>query len=573
MANGMAALYVGASGVQSSMNALNTTANNLANVNTAGYTRQQVVFSDTAYNTIGRNMVTVLKTGLGVDVQDIRRVRDDFLDRAYRIEQGRRYFYESQYDALTEVEEQLGELEGVQFQDYMEDLKSSLQEVAKNPNSTVTRAALVQSASAFLDKAQAVYSGLIDYQNTLNTKVEGLVNDINFLGAKIAKLNTEIASIEFSGQTANDLRDERDQALDSLGRLANIVYDEKVDGTVDISLEGIPFVEKEISFPIGLSQAEENTLYTPVWSHLNDREVFVLDVEINTDNGNDVGELKGTLLARGSYVPNYTDVPNIPLRANYESDEAYRQAYDEYKIEAEHYYKNIEPSVIMKALSGIDMLVNSMVESINDVLCPNTTVTIDGVEYKVLDTEKAGCGMDADLTMGEELFSRKYTERYVETEINGQTYYVFNENNTFGYESLYTIPNLEINPDILTDYSKIPLSTQLGEENFKRAEELVGVYDQKNIALKPDTYGRQDFDTYYMNYISDLANTGEVLKSMANGQESMGLELDNRRQQSAGVSSDEELTNMIKFQNAYNAASRYVNVVSEMLEYLIERLA
>ncbi|MBR6697141.1 MAG: flagellar hook-associated protein FlgK [Lachnospiraceae bacterium] len=572
MANGMAALYVGASGVRSNMNALNTTANNLANVNTTGYTRQQVVFDDTAYNTVGRTDINTLKVGLGVDVQDVRRVRDDFLDRAYRTEVGRRYFYETQYDALTEIEEQFGELEGVKFQDYMEDLKASIQEVAKNPNSTVTRASLVQSASAFLDKANAVHSGLVDYQNTLNIKVEGLVKDINELGEKISKLNTEIASIEFSGQTANDLRDQRDQAIDKLGRLVNITYDEKLDGAIDISIEGIPFIEKEVLFPMGVAHVGDNSLSTPVWTHLNNREVFTLNVEINTDKGNDVGELKGVLLARGSYVPNHTDIPNIPLRNDYASDADYEAAYEAYKVEAEHFYKNIEPSVVMKALAGLDKLVNSMVESINNVLCPNKTIEIDGVEYTVLDTDKAGCGTDDEHTIGEELFSRMHTKRYVETEINGETYYVYNNINYFGNESLYTIGNLEINPNVLTDYSKIPLSTELGEENFKLAEELVSIWDDKNIALKPDVYGRQDFDTFYMNMVSDLANTGEVLVSMAQGQESMALELDNRRQQPAGVSSDEELTNMIRFQNAYNAASRYVNVVSEMLEHLIERL-
>ncbi|MBQ8731015.1 MAG: flagellar hook-associated protein FlgK, partial [Lachnospiraceae bacterium] len=410
MANVMAALYVGASGVRSNMNALNTTANNLANVNTTGYTRQQVVFDDTAYNTVGRTDINTLKVGLGVDVQDVRRVRDDFLDRAYRTEVGRRYFYETQYDALTEIEEQFGELEGVKFQDYMEDLKASIQEVAKNPNSTVTRASLVQSASAFLDKANAVHSGLVDYQNTLNIKVEGLVKDIYELGEKISKLNTEIASIEFSGQTANDLRDQRDQAIDKLGRLVNITYDEKLDGAIDISIEGIPFIEKEVLFPMGVAHVGDNSLSTPVWTHLNNREVFTLNVEINTDKGNDVGELKGVLLARGSYVPNHTDIPNIPLRNDYASDADYEAAYEAYKVEAEHFYKNIEPSVVMKALAGLDKLVNSMVESINNVLCPNKTIEIGGVEYTVLDTDKAGCGTDDEHTIGEELFSRMHTK-------------------------------------------------------------------------------------------------------------------------------------------------------------------
>ena len=153
-----------------------------------------------------------------------------------------------------------------------------------------------------------------------------------------------------------------------------------------------------------------------------------------------------------------------------------------------------------------------------------------------------------------------------------QKIYIRNDNNSFGRESLYTLGNIEVNDFVLQDYQNIPLSLKDGSENFAKAEELLDIWEVKFAALNPDKYAKEDFQSFYNSLISDVANTGEVLRNMQDYQESMADELDNKRQESIGVSSDEELTNMIKFQNAYNAASRYINVVSEMLEHLVTAL-
>ena len=85
MAN-MSALYIGLSGLTNSSNALNTTANNMANVNTKGYVRQQVVFEDTQYNVLNRFATAALQRGNGVTIQQVSHVRDILLDEAYRRE-------------------------------------------------------------------------------------------------------------------------------------------------------------------------------------------------------------------------------------------------------------------------------------------------------------------------------------------------------------------------------------------------------------------------------------------------------------------------------------------------------
>ncbi len=83
---------------------------------------------------------------------------------------------------------------------------------------------------------------------------------------------------------------------------------------------------------------------------------------------------------------------------------------------------------------------------------------------------------------------------------------------------------------------------------------------------------RTNFVTYYNSLVSQVANSGDVYDSIKEAQEKTVTSISEAREQIVGVSSDEELEYMIQFQNAYNASSRYINVVSEMLEHLVSTL-
>ena len=105
----MGSLYIGSSGLQTSQNALNTTAHNLSNVDTTGYTRQQVQQSNRAYVTLSTDPKSISnkQTGLGVTYSRVKQVRDYFLDKTYGKESGRSMFYEVSTEVMEEVESQL----------------------------------------------------------------------------------------------------------------------------------------------------------------------------------------------------------------------------------------------------------------------------------------------------------------------------------------------------------------------------------------------------------------------------------------------------------------------------------
>lgn len=104
------------------------------------------------------------------------------------------------------------------------------------------------------------------------------------------------------------------------------------------------------------------------------------------------------------------------------------------------------------------------------------------------------------------------------------------------------------------------------------AAKLAGVWDEERLTLNPNDTKACSFKDYYKDMIGEMATYGNIYNSTATSLTGTVASVDNQRQQVIGVSSDEELTYMIKYQNAYNAASRFINVVNEMIEHLLTQL-
>ncbi len=579
----MSSLYIGVSGLKTSQNALNTTSHNITNAETKGFVRQQTVMMDSMYNKVGGNKISSWQIGLGAETQVVKQVRDQFLDQAYRKETGRQGFYEVQYEAAFEMQEVMGELEGVQFQDSIEDFWVALQELAKEPDSIVTRATLIQCGVNFVQHAENIYEQIQTYQIELNMQIQTKVDRINEIGDEIRELNNKIRFYECTGvEKANDLRDTRNLLLDELGGLIDITYEEGSDGRVSIRAEEVPFLlEDQVYYMATRPISEDSEMLVPYWPAFGDAEVFSFDRSPNSADDTDIGSLKGIILARGRKVGKFTDVPLKPKEEDFEDEASYEEAMAAFEIEAAKYNKEIHDSVIMATQAQFDQLIHGIVTTINDILCPNREIMLENGEViRVLDTEKASVGMDADKSMGTELFSRKSMERYQElqevTLADGskEWVYIYNEEDPTDNYSLYTLGEIEINPDILKDRSKLPLSknTNTGDFDIDVAEELLSAWQADFATLNPNELNYNNFNNYYTSLVGELGTRGEKYQTLSETQEAMANSINNERLEVMAVSTDEELTNLIKYQHAYNASARYITVVSEMIEHIITTL-
>lgn len=587
----MSSLYTGVSGLTVNQRGLNATAHNLSNVETTGYVRQQAVFSDSCYRKIGYNPVFNMQVGHGAQADAIRQVRDIFYDKAYRQELGRQQFYEAQYEATLEVQDILGETEGVAFQTSIKELWEAMSELAKEPDSIVTRTSFIQTAVNFIERAETVAEQVEEYQVSLNTEITKYVNRINEIGDEIHALNAKIQMYEASKmEQANDLRDARNLLLDELGGLAGITYKENASGVVTVMLEDYPFVTEDLVYHIDTRYvSDKSQMLEPYWPCYAGVDVFNFYPLPSMEAGTDMGVLKGLLLARGDKVGKYTDIPKQPKKEDFTDEngvfweEDYKAAERQYKKDLKTFNNTVEGSAIVSVQAQFDQLIHGIVTTINDLLSPNKQViTANGEKIKILDEDKAPVGMDEDATPGEALFSRKSMARYekatVTIEVNGVWQDVevwkYNEEDPENNYSLFTLGEIRVNPELMKDPSKLPLSRKggTGDYSIEVCEALLTAWQTPFSTLTPNEYAALNFNNYYKEMIGALGTRGEKYRKEYTGQETLVNSIENQRQAVHAVSSDEELSNMIRFQHAYNASARYISTVDEMLEHLLNTL-
>lgn len=625
-------LSLGVTGLQASTNALNTVAHNITNADTEGYTRQQVELDDRKYITVSKtaSSISYQQTGLGVYYSNAKQVRDYFLDKTYRTELGRQDFYEVSKSTLNEIEDLLGELNGASFQESMSDLWTAVQELTKDPCNSVTQGTLVSEASEFLDRAKSVYKDLAGYQDNINYQVLQDVKTINAYGRQILELNSTIQKIELGNEKANDFRDQRNLILDKLSSLCNISYKEDQYGSVAVQIEGEDFVKGSLCYEIWIDIDSQTGFYTPYWPQnsnysvisggdprntddtifstdgkkgdrqyrIDSAKVFDLSKPISSETGTDIGKLRSLLYARGDHRADYTDISH---------------------------YDKIKDSVLMNVQAEFDQLVHNVMTGVNGVLEQAAGVKTvsadsadpadlavfnqlkamdqaegkwyDGKEYKIYrDVDDGRNYMESADGSPLQLFEKSTTDGYTRMDLGGNSYWVYNEEEIPRYNnrgqvidstgnivdpdrltqlkySLYSITNTRVNQKLLQTPSLLGFRLPDGSEDVATMDALKRVFSEEKYRLNPDVIKRVNLTDYYSDLVAQVSNSGYMFNSIYENQAKTVSAAESAKDQVEAVSSDEELSNMIKFQSAYNASSRFINVVDEMMEHLITALA
>ena len=530
-------LYVGTTALKVASDALNTTSHNISNADTPGYTRQQVSQSTRHYNILSNatTKVAAKEIGMGVSYAETRQVRDFFLDQVYRRESGRSAYYEVSYEALIHVQDLLGESGDRNFGEAIEEYWKTIQELAGDPSSAVTQGLFVSKAQTLIERATNVYKSLIDYQNNLNTEVKKHVDKLNVYGKRLAELNRQIVNIEVGGiEKANDLKDERNYILDQMADLCSISYSEDVDGYVSVQIEGVDFVKRNVFYEMGLHMDDKTGYYTPFWPHISESSinekgevvytpeevrkgrVFNLEREISTAANTDVGRLKAVLLARGDHAADCSEMED-----------------------AGEYDKKIAPSILMNIEAEFDKLISNIVQTVNGILID--TGYTDGT-----------VGPDGKPTADSALFVRINTQGMADDE---------------GWH----IGNIAVNDAFLKEPALLNFVKGDEEVDHSAADRLKAAFEEEKYTLNPNTEKRSAFKDFYGDLVNQVSNTGSVNKLLYEYQLDTQEETNFAREQVLGVSTDEELQFMIKFQKAYNMASRYITTLNNMLESMLNQ--
>ncbi len=584
-------LATAVSGMNAAQVQLSTTGHNIANSATTGYSRQRVVQSDFFYRTqsiSGNGKYN--QVGLGVSVTSVQQVRNQFLDKAYRLESTKLDYYEIKTSVGQFVENSLGEMNSSSsIQSTINNMWNSLQEAVQYPESLDKRASLVSSATLFMDRMKNAWNDLASYQKDLNNQIKQEVAKINDLAVEIKDLNELILKSEANGDNANDYRDALNVALDELNRIVPVRTSERNSGSIDVYINGQALVQDGVVSNLGLKYTDTGSGFVePVFTSRKDvigydeyagKPLFSL-----TEAGTE-GSLEGLLVTRGIRSETYASNPVAPdvndatLYPLGKDDPQYQKDYLQYKRDV----FNITQCTIPQAMKRLDQVFNRIVTVINDALAPTT-----------YDPSTAPVGMDADGTQFFEMFSRigsstgAVIPRYYDSDGDGTldtytaedgydvttgTYTQYKPGEYPDRNTLYSIATCSINPELLEldGYQKLPLSANGDLGNPDAVVEALDRWYDAAIVFDGATSAYNISDGY-SQFVSLQAAEVQSDATYYESQENLVTQLDNYRLAISGVSTDEEMSNLLVFQRSYQAAARCINIIDSMLDTIINNM-
>jgi len=233
MDNSLSALFAAQAG-------LATTGHNIANANTPGYNRQEVLFtprkpSVMPYGSIGR----------GVEIQGIRRIQDEFLLNNLRVQQSRLESYAQTDTALYEIEAILGSVDNDHLGDALNNFFDSWNSLAQPPINSNLKQNVVATGVSLVNDFHAINSSLDDLEGQIEVSIQAEIKNLNRMLTEVAHMNEQIIGAETNGEPANDLRDQRDLLITEISKIAEVSVLEREDGTKDLILAGRTMVTRD----------------------------------------------------------------------------------------------------------------------------------------------------------------------------------------------------------------------------------------------------------------------------------------------------------------------------------------
>ncbi len=630
-------LNIAYTGLTASNAALNTTANNISNTETAGYSRQQV--EQAAANAL-RTYTTYGCAGAGVDVIAIERIRDEFYDNKYWATTTNAGQYSMKQYYMRQVEDYFADDETTQgFGTIFNQMMDALAEVKKQSGTISTKAQFMGFAGNLSEYFNGMANNLELVQKDVNSEIKVKVDEINSIASELATLNKQINVIEMSGGSANELRDKRTLLLDSLSEVVDIdVTEIPITDSVNPEREtgGNRFIVKIAGGQTlvdtneyrtltciartnkeKVNQSDAEGLYDVYW--ISDQRTGTIGEQFNLHNPLLGGELQGLVEMRDGNNGEYfngmvTSVVNAGVDAeghslksvtikvtddylkdlnksslsdnggritiantiyyytdwtyNYNADSGettYQFTIDETKSQVQitsdkaNKEASIGTNIRYQGVPYYQQQMNEWIrvfaQGFNDILTGGYDVY--GGEGHILFTG------DMETDDDQYSFANRYStvdettgERLSESiHVDDDSYYRLTAKN------MSILDVMAADPDLLATKN----DKTAGVDEYGNVTELINMTTDKNVA----SFRGAPTSDFLVCILADVALNANSANTFYNTYTNVGKSIDNQRISISGVDKDEEAVNLVKYQNAYNLASRMIQTLTEIYDRLI----
>jgi len=535
---------IGKSAIFASQTALNVVSNNIANVNTPGYSRHEAILEVANPVQVKGDYI-----GRGVGNVDIRRHYDNFIHlqiigqnqsygRSFALERG-----------LSHIEQIFNEAKNLGLGNSLKEYFNTWQKVANNANSLPERTELLQSGNALVQTAKQMEGDILDTLKEIDDDISNVVRDVNSLTTSIAALNEKISQLEagLSTDKASYFRDQRDSKLNELAELMDYTWYEDNNGRVEILVGGESLV--------------------------NSKGAYSLSTQIDIDGHRNI-------YARGKDISSVFQKGQLGGFFDVRSDIETNALHDLRKLIASIAK---ETNILHSAGYGLDGSTNNNFFNALQVYSSDNSAS----GY----ISSAVVGNAASLTLDE------YEINFVDA-ANYEVYNLqtgalvisgaYTAGNTISFEGIDVVidgspaanDSFLISPltDVIENFGVAISSSETdkiaasdtdvsitGEKgNNVNALGIVSLYQSGISDLSDAT-----FEGYYHGIVADVGIMSKAALDSLAYDDNLRFELEKKRDAVSGVSLDEEAANLIRYQRMYEAGARIIKITDELMEMII----
>ena len=505
-----ASMNIGLGALNVNQAAINVVSNNIANMNTQGYSKQRAELENLkGYSAIANSAGKSNYIGNGVTIAKISSYRDIYMDRNFRTENSQYKLNETLYEYASNIETIMNEYKDGGIKNALEKFYDAAQSLASDPSNSVYRTnfatqaqnvgKMFNSLHSSLSEKRAEIVGDVNAPGSLASSMTGVaVDEVNEKLQSLADLNYKIIIAEAKGNGSASLRDERSRLLDEISSQIPTTVTENTNGTVNLYIGDMRLVK---------GAKLECTLEATVGDDTTPAVINILDDQGNVKFANVNDKIDGGQI--GAYLKMGSSEPNTLSYAN--------------------------------VISQLNQLASGFANDLNSI-------------QKYTNGNMQAMKIEVDAATGELKLAQATEDLFVSSDGNP-----------------IDASNIKINDVILSNPNEIA-AARVDITNYDEFE--VGNSDNIKLMIEArDTnnanLNNTSVDKFLTSIVSNIGTKTANIKSDYEVNQSTKTVVENERQNKIGVNLDEELMDLIKYQTGYQAASRIFNITSELMMTLV----
>lgn len=596
-------LTIASSGLSAYQAALNTTANNISNEQTKGYSRQAANLSASDALRVNAKYGSM---GSGVTVNSIKQIRSEYYDTKYWQNQASLGLYETKLGYLEQIENYFIDDDTEKgFSTILNKMFNSLDTLTHPAGDTNVRQQFISDAQSFMTYFNSVATGLGQIQDSVNEEIKSTVENINAIGKKISLLNKQINVIEVQGGYANELRDQRALLIDELSSIVptevsevpvtNSKHPDMQTGAnyYTVKINGQKFVDTYeyseltcVARKNTINQSDREGMYEIVWADTgnsfkagSDSSSGSLKALFDIRDGNNSENFRGAItgVTAGTITISNPSITNVnamtmPAEGVFTIDgKNYNYTDFTFTTDADgnvkEYTFTLENQLSADQQAKLDGKQASIGESIDAMGVPYYLAQMNeflrnfaGSFNDIMNSADA-----KDLNGNSTDYFSFFTGTHTKT---GEEYVLSNAAGVYSAKASNSYYQLTCGNACVSNIAvKDPTTIATTTTNAADAYDLV----EKMLKLKSDTelYRGGGADDFLECMYSDISVDSQKSKIFQKNYSNISSAIEKQRMSISGVDNDEEALDLVKFQNAYNLSSKMVSVLAEIYDKLI----